>query len=60
MKRKYTISEVLENLNNLDDYERTEDDNEQDAVKIAIFILSKMDKNISFTKEEGIGFKQIN
>lgn len=50
---KYTLKEVIDCLNALDDYERTNTDGEQHAVRIAKFIISKMGSNTYFEIEHG-------
>lgn len=47
-ERIYTVDEVMENLKRLDDYERTENDSEQDAIKIAKYLLSQVNPNAQF------------
>lgn len=56
--KKYSLKEVIDNLNKLDDYERTDNDHEQNAIKIAKFVLGQMDMNTQFEIEPN-NIKQI-
>lgn len=49
--KDYSIKEVIDNLDKLDDYDRTNNDGEQNAIKIAKFVLSQIDPNTIFEIE---------
>jgi hypothetical protein len=50
---RYSIKDVIKILNELDDYDRTENDDEQNAIKIAKYILKQLDNDKCFKVEIG-------